>query len=148
MRLEWEKMWSRVPIRAYAYSRRILRDLVHLVVQKEVSTLTPQMDLSPRTRVYVWGGRWVSNRSGFWPVGSGTVLQIHIKRSLDLSWLMWWISYLGIRYGIMARQPSAWICHLANLWKDSVDPVCTHTSDWHLASPCLLVIIAKISYQI
>ncbi len=45
-----------MPIRAYAYSRRIIHDLVHSVVQKEVSTLTPQMDLSPRTRVYVQRG--------------------------------------------------------------------------------------------
>ena len=104
-----------MPDREDVHSRRILRDIVCVIARKEVSTLTPRLDLSPRTRVYVRGGRWVGNRSGFRPVGSGTVLQIPIERSLDLSRLMWWISYLGIRYDIMARQPSAWICHLANL---------------------------------
>ena len=76
-----------MPIREDVYSRRILRDLVHLVVQKEVSTLTPRFDLSPRTRVYVRGGRWVSNRSGFWPVGSGTALRIPIYQKIFGSFL-------------------------------------------------------------
>ncbi len=98
-------------------------------------TSPPQMDRSPCTRVYIRGGLWVSNRSGFWPVWSGTVLQIPIKRSLDLFRLMWWIFYLGLRYDIMACQPSAWICHLFNLWKDSEDPggAClspSYTSIW------------------
>jgi hypothetical protein len=35
--------------------------VVHVIVSKEVSTLTPQMDLSPRTRVYVQGGCWVGH---------------------------------------------------------------------------------------
>ncbi len=104
------------------------------------------MDLSPRTKVYIQGGCWVSNWSGFWPIWSGTVLQIPIKRSFDLFWLMWWISYLGLRYGIMARQPSAWICHLLNLWKDSEDPggACLsllYTSDWLFSKSRLLAII-------
>ena len=98
-------------------------------------TLPPQMDLSPRTRVYIQGGRWVSNRSGFCPVWSVTVLQIPIRRSLDLFRLMRWISYLGFRYDIVARQPSARICHLLNLWKDLKDRggVCLspwYTSNW------------------
>jgi hypothetical protein len=37
------------------------------------------------------------------------------KRSLDLFRLMWWISYLGFQYDVVARQPSVWICHLLNL---------------------------------
>ena len=93
------------------------------------------MDLSPHTRVYVRGGRSVSNRSGFWPVQSGTWLQIPIKRSLDLSWLMCWLSYVGYQYDTVARQPSAWICHLPESLKRFLrslwGPVCHHlyTSD-------------------
>ena len=89
-----------MPIREDVYSRRILRDLVHSVMQKEVSTLTPRMDLSPRTRVYVRGGRWVGHLFEFRPVRSDTILQIPIKRSLDLFRLMWWISYLGFQYSM------------------------------------------------
>ncbi len=77
--------WSRVPIRYDVYSRRILRDIVQVIAQNKVSALTPQMDLSPRTTVYIWGGRWVGHLSEFQPVQSGTSLQIPIKRSLDLS---------------------------------------------------------------
>jgi hypothetical protein len=73
---------------------------VHAIARKEVSTLTPQMDLSPCTRVYVRGGRWVSHLFEFQPVQSATNLQIPIKRSLDLFRLMWWISYLGFQYGM------------------------------------------------
>jgi hypothetical protein len=72
--------------------------IVHAIVRKEVSTLTPQMDLSPRTRVYVRGGRWVGHLIEFRPVRSATNLQIPIKRSLDLFQLMWWLSYLGFQY--------------------------------------------------
>ena len=46
----------------------ILHDIVHAIVQKEVSALTPRMDLSPRTRVYTQGGRRVSYLLEFWPV--------------------------------------------------------------------------------
>ncbi len=103
------------------------------------------MDLSPCTRVYIQGGCWVSNRSGFWPVWSSTVWQIPIKRSLDLFRLMWWTSYLGFQYGIMERQPSAWICHLLNLWKDLEDPggACMsplYTSNWLFSESRLLAI--------
>ena len=80
------------------HSRRILRDIVCVIARKEVSALTPQMDLSPRTRVYVRGGRWVGHLLEFRPVQSDTILQIPIKRSLDLFRLMWWISYLGFQY--------------------------------------------------
>ncbi len=78
-----------MPIRAYAYSRRILRDLVCSVARNEVSTLTPRLDLSPRTRVYVRESRQVGHLLEFPPVGSGTNLPIPIKRYLDLSRLMW-----------------------------------------------------------
>ncbi len=109
-------------------------------------TSPPQMNLSPRTRVYIQGGRWVSNWSGFWPVWSGTALQTPIKRSLDLFRLMWWISYLGLRYDTVACQPSAWICHLSNLWEDLEDPggACLsplYTSDWLFRESRLLAII-------
>ena len=92
-------------------------NVVHVIVKKEVSTLTPRMDLSLRTRVYIRGSRWVGHLFEFRPVRSDTSLQIPIKRSLDLFWLMWWISYLGFWYDSVARQPSAWICHLSNLLK-------------------------------
>ncbi len=87
-----------MPVREDVHSRRILRNVVHAIVRKEVSTLTPRMDLSPRTRVYVRGGRWVGHLFEFRPVRSDTSLQIPIKRSLDLFRLMWWISYLGFQY--------------------------------------------------
>ena len=74
--------------------------VVHVIVSKEVSTLTPQMDLSPRTRVYVQGGCWVGHLLEFQPIRSDTILQIPIKRSLDLFQLMWWISYLGFQYSM------------------------------------------------
>ncbi len=61
-------------------------------------SLPPQLDLSPCARVYVRGGRWVGHLFEFQPVRSDTNLQIPIKRSLDLFWLMCWISYLGFRY--------------------------------------------------
>ncbi len=120
--------------------------VVHAIARKEVSALTPQMDLSPRTRVYVRGGRWAGHLLEFRPVRSATNLQIPIKRSLDLFRLMWWISYLGFRYDIVVRQPSAWICHLSNLWKDSEDPggAClspSYTSDWLFSESRLLAII-------
>ena len=56
----------------------------------------PQMNLSPCTRVYIQGSFWVDKQSGFWPVQSGTCLQIPIERSLDLSQLMCWLSYIGM----------------------------------------------------
>jgi hypothetical protein len=89
-----------MPVRGNMHSRRILHDIVCVIARKEVSALTPQMDLSPRTRVYVRGGRWVGHRLEFRPVRSDTNLQIPIKRSLDLFWLMWWISYLGFQYSM------------------------------------------------
>ena len=77
--------------------------------------LPPQMDLSLCTTVYVQRGCWVSNQSRFWPVWSGTCLQIPTKSSLDLSWLMGWLSHLGMPVWHGARQPSAWICHICLL---------------------------------
>jgi hypothetical protein len=74
--------------------------IVHAIARKEVSTLTPQMDLSPCTRVYVRGDRWVGHLFEFRPVRSATNLQILIKRSLDLFRLMWWISYVGFQFDI------------------------------------------------
>jgi hypothetical protein len=50
-----------VPIREDVHSRRILRDVVHAIMRKEVSTLTSRMDLSPRTRVYKQWGQWVGH---------------------------------------------------------------------------------------
>ncbi len=140
--------WTRVLVQEDVHSRRILRDVVHAIVRKEVSTLTPQMDLSPPTRVYVRGGRWVCHLFEFQPVRSDTSLQIPIKRSLDLFRLMWWISYLGFRYDIVAHQPSAWICHLLNFWKDLEDPggACLsplYTSDWLFSELRLLGIIGS-----
>ncbi len=101
----------------------------------------PHIDLSPCTRVYIRGGCWVRSE---WilPVWSGTVLQIPIKRSLDLFQL----SYLGLRYDIVARQPSAWICPLSNSWKDSEDPggACLsplYTRNWLFSKSRLLAIV-------
>ncbi len=130
-----------MPVWEDVYSRRILRDIVHVIVQNKVSALTSQMDLSPRTRVYMQGDRWTSHLSGFWPVWSGTVLQIPIKRSLDL-----FRRISTLRYDIVARQPSAWICHLSILWKDSEDlgGAClspSYTSDWLFRKSRLLAII-------
>ncbi len=88
------------------------------------------MDLSPRTRVYIRGGHWVSNWSGFWPMWSDTSLHILIKRPLDLSRLMCWLSYVGYQHDTAACQPSAWICHLSEsfekICKVLVVPVCHH----------------------
>jgi hypothetical protein len=91
------------------HSRMILRDVVNAIVRKEVSTLTPRMDLSPRTRVYIRGGRWVSHLFEFRPVRSDTSLQIPIKRSLDLFPADVVDILLGIPVWYVARQPSAWI---------------------------------------
>ena len=73
-----------MPAQEDVHSHRILRDVVHAIVRKEVSTLTPRMDLSPCTRVYIQGGRWVGHLFEFQHVRSDTSLQIPIKRSLDL----------------------------------------------------------------
>ncbi len=69
-----------MPVRADVHSRRILRDVVCVIARKEVSTLTPQLDFSPRTRVYVRGGRWVGHLFKFRPVQSDTNRQIPIKK--------------------------------------------------------------------
>ncbi len=137
-----------MPVQEDVYSRRILRDVVHAIARKEMSTLTPRVDLTPHTRVYIQGGRWVGHLFEFRPVRSDTSLQIPIKRSLDLFRLMWWISYLGFQWGIVAHQPSAWICHLSNLWKDSEDPggACLsplYTSDWLFSEAHPLAIIGS-----
>ncbi len=143
------KLWGGWPIELECQSERMCIHVGFYVIQYirlcKVRWWTCQMDLSPRTRVYIQGGRWVSNRSGFWPVWSGTVLQIPIKRSLDLFQMMWWISYLGLWYDIVAHQPSAWICHLLNLWKDLEDPggACLslpYTSNWLFSKLYLLAI--------
>ncbi len=82
-----------MPIRGDVYSRRIQRDMVHLIVWTEVVSFSTSDGSSPCTRVYIRGGRcrWVSNRSGFWPVLSGTCLQIPTNRSSDLSRPMCWL---------------------------------------------------------
>ena len=49
------------------------------------------LDLSHCTRVYVWGRRWVSSWSGLCLIWSDTHLQIPTERSLDLSWLGYWL---------------------------------------------------------
>jgi hypothetical protein len=98
-----------VPVREDLHSRRILRDVVHAIVKKEVSTLTPQTDLSPRTRVYIKGSRWVGHLFEFRPVRFDTSLQIPIKRSLDLFPADVVDILLGIPVCYVARQPSAWI---------------------------------------
>ncbi len=122
MRLKWMK--SDLECRSERMCIHVGFYVIQYIQSCEVRwwTSPPQMDFSPHTRVYIWGGCWVSNRSGFWPIWLGTVLQIPIKRSLDLFRLMWWISYLGLQYDILARQPTAWNCHLSNLWKDSENP--------------------------
>ncbi len=110
MRLKWMK--SDLECRSKRVCIHVGFYVIQYIRSCEVRwwTSPPQMDLSPCARVYIQGGRWVSNWSGFWLVWSGTVLQLLIKRSLDLFWLMWWISYSGLRYDIVAHQPSAWIC--------------------------------------
>ncbi len=50
------------------------------------------LDLSHRTRVYVRGRCWVCSQSGLCLVWSDTCLQIPTERSLDLSWLRWWLN--------------------------------------------------------
>ncbi len=79
--------------------------IVHVIVRNKVSTLTPQMDLSPCTRVYIQGDWWASHLFGFWPIWSCTILQFLSKEYLDPFWLMWWLSYVSY----VARQPSAWM---------------------------------------
>ena len=135
-----------MPVWEDVHSRRILRDIVHVITQNEVSALTPQMDLSPCTRVYIQGGQWSSHLFGFWPIWSGTILQIPIKRSLDLFRLMWWLSY--VEY-----QCDMWrISHLLgsdvsmNLWKDLEDHggAClslSYTSNMRFSESRLLAII-------
>ncbi len=87
-----------MPVREDVHSCRFYVILVHAIARKEVSTLTPQMNLSPPTRVYVRGGRWVGHLFEFRPVRSDTNLQIPIKTSLDLFRLMRWISHVGFQY--------------------------------------------------
>ena len=91
-----------MPVWEDVHSGRIPCDIVHTIAQNEVSVLTPWVDLSPRTRVYIPGGCWVSHLFGFWPVWSGTCLQIPIKRSLDLPQLMCWLSYTVMTCGASA----------------------------------------------
>ncbi len=91
------------------HSRRILCDVVHAIVRKEVSTLTPRMDLSPCTRVYIRGGHWVGHLFEFPPVQSDTSLKIPIKRSLDLFPADMVDILLGIPVWYVACQPSVWI---------------------------------------
>ena len=81
--------------------------------------LTPQMDLSLCTRVYIQGGRWVGHLFEFRPVRSDTSLQIPIKRSLDLFRLMWWLSYVGYRYDMWHVSHLLGSDVSPNLWKDS-----------------------------
>ncbi len=87
-----------MPVQEDVHLHRFYVIVVHAIARKEVSTLTPRMDLSPCTRVYVRGDCWVGHLFEFRPVQSATNLQIPIKRSLDLFRLMWWISYLGFQY--------------------------------------------------
>jgi hypothetical protein len=104
------------------YSHRFYVIVVHVIVKKEVSTLTPHVDLSLCTRVYIRGSRWVGHLFEFRPVQSDTSLQIPIKRSLDLFRLMWWISYLGFQYCMWHVSHLLGSDVSPNLWKDSEDP--------------------------
>jgi hypothetical protein len=124
-----------VPVREDVHSRRFYVIVVHVIMKKEVSTLTPRMDLSLRTRVYVRGSRWVGHLFEFQPVRSDTSLQIPIKRSLDLFRPMWWISYLGFQYSMWHVSYLLGSDVSRNLLKDSEDPggACLsplYTSDW------------------
>ncbi len=122
-------------VREDVHSRRILRDVVHAIARKEVSTLTPQMDLSPHTKVYIKGGHWVSHLFEFRSVRSDPSLQIPIKRSLDLFRLIWWMSYSRFQYGMWGVSHLLGSDASPNLWKDLEDPggACLsplYTSDW------------------
>jgi hypothetical protein len=130
------------------HPRRILRDVVHVIAQNEVSALTPQMNLSPRTRVYIQGGSWASYLFEFWPVWSGTIVQISIKRSLDLFRLMWWLSYVGYRYYMWPVSHLLGSDVSPNLWNDLEDPggAClspSYTSDKRFSKSHLLAIIGS-----
>jgi hypothetical protein len=58
---------------------------------------------------------------GFWPIQSGIILQIPIKRSVDPFWLMWWLSYVGYRYDMWRVSHLLGSDVSLNLWKDSED---------------------------
>ena len=80
------------------------------------------MDLSPRIRVYIQVGCWVSHLLRFWPVWSGNSLQIPVERSLDLSWLMCWLSYVGYQFDMWCFSHLLGSAICLNLWKDSWGP--------------------------
>ncbi len=82
------------------------------------------MDLSPCTRVYIWGGRWVGNQRDSGPCDLVLVYRFLSTKDLwifsfwcggyltwDTSMILWHTSHL---FG-------STICQ--NLWKDSWDPV-------------------------
>ena len=106
------------------------------------------MDLSLCTRVYIQGGWWASYLFEFWPVRSGTILQILIKRSLDLFQLMWWLSYVRCRYDMWCVSHLLGSDVSPNLWKDLEDAggAClspSYTSDKQISESRLLAIIGS-----
>ena len=85
-------------------------------------TLPPQMDFSPRTRVYIWGGRWGSNRRD-----SGQCDLVLVYRFLSKD--VWIFSGICGGYPMWDTSMILWcVSHLfgsaicQNLWKDSWDP--------------------------
>ncbi len=127
-------------------SNLIFEEIFFLKFLSMQPLLTSQMDLSPCTRVYIRGGQWASHLFRFWPVQSGTILQIPIKRSLDLFRLMWWLSYVGYRYDMWRVSHLLGSDVSLNLWKDLEDPggAClspSYTSNKRFTKICLLAIL-------
>ncbi len=118
------------------HSRRILRDIVHLIVASEVVNFATSDKSFPlyqslRTRGAVGSAICLNSN----PYNLVLVYRFLSKDLWIFFWLMWWISYLGFQYGMWR------VSHLfgsdvsLNLWKDSEDPdgACLtplYTSDW------------------
>jgi hypothetical protein len=82
----------------------------------------PHMDLSPHTRVYIWGGCWVSN----W-IDSGPCDLVLVYRFLSID--LWIFSGWCVGYPTWDTSMIPWrVNHLIgsaicqNLWKDLWDP--------------------------
>ena len=135
-----------MPVWEDVHSRRFYEILVLLIVQSEVVSFSTSDGSSPHTRVYVWGGHWVSNQRD-----SGLCDLVLVYRFLskdrwtfsgwcggypkwDTSMIPWHVSHL------------LWSAICQKLWKDSEDPggACClsplYTRDWRFSKSRLLAI--------
>ena len=123
-----------MPIQRDVYSRRILRDVVCLIMQTELVGFSTSVgsfgSFSSWWGTCVRGRRWVSSLSGLCLVWSDTHLQIPNTRYLDFSWLRWWLNprrnaktvcgasntYLDLTSAFFfdeeAKDPTVSVCHI------------------------------------